>query len=90
MEDVLAVYARPYDRARPVVCMDEKPCQLPGHVRAPIPARPGHDLKIDSEYVRVRHLLDLLLGRAPWPGGGAPMPSPAEPRSTGPARSSGS
>jgi hypothetical protein len=25
MEDVLAVYARPYDKNRPVVCMDEKP-----------------------------------------------------------------
>jgi len=52
MEDVLAVYARPYDPAQPVVCMDEKPYQLLGHVRAPIPARPGHDLKIDSEYIR--------------------------------------
>jgi hypothetical protein len=28
MEDVLAVYARPYDPSRPVVCMDEKPYQL--------------------------------------------------------------
>jgi len=52
MEDVLAVYARPYDPARPVVCMDEKPYQLLGHARAPIPATPGHDLKQDSEYVR--------------------------------------
>ena len=25
MEDVLDVYSRPYDEARPVVCMDEKP-----------------------------------------------------------------
>jgi len=52
MEDVLAVYARPYDPARPVVCMDEKPYQMLGHVRAPIPAGPGHDMRIDSEYVR--------------------------------------
>jgi hypothetical protein len=52
MEDVLAVYARPYDPVRPVVCMDEKPYQLPGHVRAPIPAGPGHDLKTDSGYAR--------------------------------------
>jgi hypothetical protein len=52
MEDVLAVYARPYDPACPVVCMDEKPYQLLGHARAPIPARPGQDLKQDSEYVR--------------------------------------
>ena len=52
MEDVLAVYARPYDPARPVVCMDEKPYQLLGHARAPVPAGPGHDAKVDSEYVR--------------------------------------
>ena len=52
MEDVLAVYARPYDSARPVVCMDEKPYQLLGHARDPIPAAPGQDLREDSEYVR--------------------------------------
>ena len=65
MEDVLAVYARPYDPRRPVVCMDEKPYQLLGQVRDPIPAEPGHDRKEDSEYVPPRHLLDLRLGRTP-------------------------
>ena len=52
MEDVLAVYARPHDPRRPVVCMDEKPYQLLGQARDPIPAEPGHDRKQDSEYVR--------------------------------------
>ena len=52
MEDVLAVYARPHDPRRPVVCMDEKPYQLLGQVRDPIPAEPGHDRKEDSEYIR--------------------------------------
>jgi DDE superfamily endonuclease len=52
MEDVLSVYARPYDPSRPVICMDEKPYQLLAHARDPIPARPGHDLKQDNEYVR--------------------------------------
>jgi hypothetical protein len=52
MEDVLAVYARLYDPTVPVVCMDEKPYQLLDHVRAPIPAAPGTDLTVDSEYVR--------------------------------------
>ena len=63
MEDVLAVYARPYDPARPVVCMDElcqashnssdvKPYQLLAHAREPIGAAPGRDRKEDSEYVR--------------------------------------
>ncbi len=52
MEDVLDVYARPRDPEVPVVCMDEKPYQLLGHAREPIPAAPGGDTKIDSEYVR--------------------------------------
>lgn len=52
MEDVLDVYTRAYDPARPVVCMDEKPYQLLGHTRDPIPARPGCDRKEDSEYIR--------------------------------------
>jgi hypothetical protein len=52
MEDVLAVYSRLFDPAVPVVCMDEKPYQLLDHARDPVPAIPGNDLKIDSEYVR--------------------------------------
>jgi hypothetical protein len=52
MEDVLAVYARPHDPARPVVCMDEKPYQLLDHAREPVAAQPGHDRREDSEYVR--------------------------------------
>ena len=42
----------PYDLMYPVVCMDEKPYQLLGDVREPLPARPGDDQKIDSEYKR--------------------------------------
>lgn len=52
MEDVLAVYHRPFDPARPVVCMDEKPYQLLGYVRDPLPARPSRDRREDNEYVR--------------------------------------
>lgn len=52
MEDVLDVYARPYNPAFPVVCMDEKPYQLLAHARDPIPAAPGRDRREDSEYVR--------------------------------------
>src|SRR4051812_46888026 len=51
MEEVLDVYARPVDPARPVVCMDEKPYQLLSHARDPIPAAPGRDRREDSEYV---------------------------------------
>lgn len=52
MEDVLDVYARPFDPTRPVVCMDEKPYQLLADARDPIPAAPGRDRREDSEYVR--------------------------------------
>jgi len=52
MEDILDVYELPYDEKRLVVCMDEKPYQLLGDVRTPLPMIPGSDLKTDSEYVR--------------------------------------
>ena len=52
MEDVLEVYSRPYNPTKPVICMDEKPYQLLGEVREPIPAKPGEVVKIDSEYER--------------------------------------
>jgi hypothetical protein len=52
MEDVLEVYSRPYDSAKPVVCMDEKPLQLLGETHEPIPAKPGKVEKIDHEYIR--------------------------------------
>ena len=52
MEDVLAVYALPYDPLYPVVCMDESSRQLIGEVRDPIPAAPGRPARVDHEYVR--------------------------------------
>ena len=42
----------PYNPQRPVVCMDEKPYQLLGEARKPLPMRPGGDKKTDSEYIR--------------------------------------
>lgn len=52
MEDILDIYEKPYDPAVPVVCMDEKPYQLLGEAREPLPMRPGDTQKIDSEYIR--------------------------------------
>lgn len=52
MEDVLDVYELPYNAEYPVVCMDEKPYQLLGEVREPLPMRPGDDQKTDYEYKR--------------------------------------
>ena len=52
MEDVLEVYHRPYNPEIPVVCMDEKPYQLLGETREPLPMKPGVPAREDSEYVR--------------------------------------
>jgi transposase len=53
MEDVLDVYARPYNEKMPVVCMDEKPVALIGDTRDRIlPKNPGDILKKDYEYER--------------------------------------
>jgi hypothetical protein len=52
MEDVLEVYARPYDPDAPVVCMDEQPVQLVKEVRQPLPMVAGLPQRIDYEYER--------------------------------------
>lgn len=52
MEDVLAVYERPYDPKAPVVCMDEQPVQLIKETRPPIPAAAGRPTRGDYEYER--------------------------------------
>jgi transposase len=52
MEDVLAVYQRPYDPRRPVVCLDETSRQLLGETRAELPAAPGQSARQDYEYER--------------------------------------
>jgi hypothetical protein len=52
MEDILDLYEEPYDPKRPVIGMDERPCQLIGDVVAPIPMKPGKPKKEDNEYER--------------------------------------
>ena len=52
MEDVLDVYEQPYDPKRPVICFDERPCQLIGDVIVPIPIKPGSSKKEHYEYIR--------------------------------------
>jgi hypothetical protein len=52
MEDLLAVYTRPADPRRPLVCLDELPVQLVAESRQPRPARPGQKARFDYEYVR--------------------------------------
>ena len=52
MEEVLAVYARPYDPLHPVVCMDEQPVQLVKQTRRVLPATKNHPQRVDYEYER--------------------------------------
>lgn len=52
MEDVLDLYAEPYDPRFPVVNFDETPIQLIGETRVPVPAAPGRSARIDYEYRR--------------------------------------
>jgi hypothetical protein len=52
MEDVLDLYAEPHDPARPVVCLDERPCQLLADIRPPLPPAPGRPAREDHEYGR--------------------------------------
>ncbi len=52
MYDLLALYAKPYDAAEPVVCLDEKSKQLLEQTRRVIAAVPGQIAKEDYEYKR--------------------------------------
>jgi len=52
MEEVLDVYARPYDAGYPVLCMDEQPIQLLKETRTPIAGTKKHPRRVDYEYER--------------------------------------
>jgi hypothetical protein len=52
MEDVLAVYKRPYDPDFPLVCMDETTKQLTKETRKPQRSEPGMPARYDYEYER--------------------------------------
>jgi hypothetical protein len=56
MEDVLTLDEQPSDPNHPVVCFDERPCQLLEHVLVPMPMKPG---KPEREVGRVASLWRL-------------------------------
>jgi DDE superfamily endonuclease len=58
MEDVLEVYAEPYEPKRPKVDFDETSKQRSKEPRQPLPAPPGKPQRFDYEYERngTRHL----------------------------------
>jgi DDE superfamily endonuclease len=52
MEDILDLYAEPYDACFPLVCFDERLYQVVSEVRQPLPVAPGHPARYDYEYRR--------------------------------------
>jgi DDE superfamily endonuclease len=67
MEEVLDLYEEPYDPLRPVICFDERPCQLIADVREPLPIKPGYIERFDSEYER-GGVCWMLMGFEPLSG----------------------
>jgi hypothetical protein len=67
MEDVLRVYARRPDPARPLVCFDEAGKELRADVRAPQSPVPGRPAREDAEYARAGSA-NLFLWVAPHLG----------------------
>ena len=68
MEDVLDVYARPYDPRRPQVCFDEHMVQLIAEKRRPLPPQAGRPERFDYEYRRngTRNLFMFFQPLAGW------------------------
>ena len=52
MEKILDLYEKPYDPRYPLVCFDERPCQLIDDVVAPIAMKPGRSKREDYHYKR--------------------------------------
>ena len=52
LEDVLVLYNLPYNRKRPVICIDELPFQFLGDKIKPIEMKSGAVKKVDYEYQR--------------------------------------
>lgn len=67
MENVLAVYQRPRDAKRPLVCLDEAAKQLVSATRLPIPISPGRVARHDYEYRRAG-TANIFMAFAPLEG----------------------
>lgn len=67
MEDVLDVYARPYDATRPLVCLDEVSKELHTTPYGTLPMTPGQPERQDYEYAR-QGVCNLFLAVEPLTG----------------------
>lgn len=68
MEDVLDLYAEPFKPWLPVVCFDERPCELHADTRPTLPMKPGQVTRRDYEYQRngVCNLFMFFQPQAGW------------------------
>jgi hypothetical protein len=68
MEDVLDLYAEPYDPKRPQVNFDETSKQLIKETHTPLPTAPGQPRRYDYEYERngTRNLFVFVEPQAGW------------------------
>lgn len=67
MYDLLALYARPFRRQEPVICLDEKSMQMMSHSRTPLAMRSGTPKREDYEYIR-RGTCNLFVAVEPLAG----------------------
>lgn len=67
MENILGIYALPYDEDRPLWCFDERPCRLIGDTLVPLPIEPGKPQRRDYEYER-HGVCSVLLAVQPHTG----------------------
>lgn len=67
MEEILSLYAQPYNPKRPLVCQDETQKQLVSEVRPPLPLKPGKAERFDTHYQR-NGVSSLFLAFEPFAG----------------------
>lgn len=67
MEKILHLYEQPYDPQRPLICFDERPCQLIDDVLTPLPMEPGKPKREDAHYKR-NGVCSLLIAFEPLRG----------------------
>ncbi len=61
------VYKKPYNPDYPVVCMDESPKQLIEEARISVPMKPGHQARVDYEYIR-KGVVNIFMANEPLRG----------------------
>jgi len=67
MEKVLDLYERRYNPKRPLICFDERPCQLINDLIVPIPMKPGSPKRQDYQYKR-NGICSILIAFEPKTG----------------------